>query len=186
MRVSTQISDAVEVLKTGGIIAYPTEAVFGLGCDPNNKAALKRLLAIKQRPWEKGLILIAANLGQVENYIQVLPPTILNRIQATWPGPYTWLLPARAEVSNLVRGEHNSLAVRISAHPACQALCIAWGQALISTSANPTQQAAARDLNTVETYFADKIDLALDLPLGQERNPSEIRDALTGELIRAR
>lgn len=184
MRISSQLGDAVTSLKTGGILAYPTEAVFGLGCDPRNEAALERLLQIKQRPAHKGLILIAAQLEQLIDYIAPLNTEVLARILPTWPGPYTWLLPALPEVSVLLRGEHLSLAVRISAHPVCRALCQQLGHPIVSTSANPANQAPARDLATLQDYFADQVDLALDLPLGQQTNPSEIRDALSGQLIR--
>lgn len=184
MRISTQIEEAVAVVKSGGLIAYPTEAVFGLGCDPQNEAALQRLLELKQRPAHKGLILIAAELEQVSPYLAPLTPEVLERILPTWPGPYTWLLPVNAAVSPLVKGKHDTLAVRISAHPVCQALCRQLGIPLISTSANPANQTPARDLVTLQTYFADQLDLILDLPLGQQQNPSEIRNALTAELIR--
>lgn len=184
MRISSQLGEAVTALEAGGILAYPTEAVFGLGCDPRNQAALERLLQIKQRPAYKGLILIAAQLEQLIDYVAPLSAEVLERILPTWPGPYTWLLPALPEVSPLLRGEHLSLAVRISAHPVCQALCQQLGHPIVSTSANPATQAPARDLETLRRYFADQVDLALDLPLGQQTNPSEIRDALSGQLIR--
>ncbi|HPY40908.1 MAG TPA: L-threonylcarbamoyladenylate synthase [Thiolinea sp.] len=184
MRVSSQINEAANVIQAGGLIAYPTEAVFGLGCDPANEVALARLLELKQRPAHKGLILIAAQLEQLVAYIPELSPEILARISPTWPGPYTWLLPVRPEVSPLLRGEHSSLAVRISAHPVCQALCQQLGHPIVSTSANPTHQAPARDLSTLNQYFAAQLDLVLNLPLGQQQNPSEIRDALSGQLIR--
>lgn len=186
MRISSQLEDAVLILRQGGLIAYPTEAVFGLGCDPTNEAALARLLQLKQRPAHKGLILIAAELEQLSTtYIATLSPEVLGRILPTWPGPYTWLLPVQSTVSPLLRGSHASLAVRISAHPVCQALCQQFGAPIVSTSANPTHQAPARSLATLTEYFADQIDLALDLPLGHQQNPSEIRDALTGQLIRS-
>lgn len=188
MRISTELEEAVAVLKAGGLVAYPTEAVFGLGCDPRNVAALKRLLQLKQRPIHKGLILIAAQLEQLTDYILPLSSEVLERILPTWPGPYTWLLPAHEQVSPLLRGEHTSLAVRLSAHPTCQALCQQFAHPLVSTSANPANQAPARDLASLKHYFADQadqIDLILNLPLGQQTNPSEIRDALTGQLIRS-
>lgn len=184
MRISTQIEEAVAVVKVGGLIAYPTEAVFGLGCDPQNEAALQRLLELKQRPVHKGLILIAAELEQVMPYLVTLTPDILERILPTWPGPYTWLLPVKPTVSSRVRGEHDTLAVRITAHPVCQALCQQFGGPLISTSANPATETPARDLASLQTYFAEQLDLILNLPLGQQQNPSEIRNAQTGALIR--
>lgn len=185
MRITTQAEEAVAVLKAGGLIAYPTESVFGLGCDPRNEAALKRLLQLKQRPAHKGLILIAAQLEQLADYILPLNAELLARILPTWPGPYTWLLPAGEHVSPLLRGEHISLAVRLSAHPSCQALCQQFAHPIVSTSANPATKAPARDLYRLNDYFSDQIDLVLNWPLGEQANPSEIRDAVTGQLIRA-
>ena len=185
MRITTQLEEAVAMLKAGGLIAYPTESVFGLGCDPRNEAAVQRLLQLKQRPAHKGLILIAAQLEQLTEYILPLNAELLARILPTWPGPYTWLVPVREQVSPLLRGTHPSLAVRLSAHPTCRALCQQFAHPIVSTSANPATQAPARDLERLTDYFADQIDLILNLPLGQQAHPSEIRDAVTSQLIRA-
>src|SRR5512143_218632 len=131
-----QLREAVRVLHHGGLIAYPTEAVYGLGCDPRNADAVLRLLNLKQRPWQKGLILIAADLAQLDPYLLPLDEMMRARVVPTWPGPNTWLLPARVETPHWLRGEHDTLAVRVTAHPVAAALCRAFGGPIVSTSAN--------------------------------------------------
>ncbi len=184
MRISRDLNAAVETIRQGGLLVYPTEAVFGIGCNPAHSSAVQRLLAAKQRPAHKGLILLAANLNQLADYILPLDRDTLKLLEPTWPGPMTWLLPVRPEVSPLLRGNHDTLAVRISAHPVCQALCQKLGHPLVSTSANPADKEPAKDMEMVSRYFSGYIDLALDLPLGGLKKPTEIRDARTGTTLR--
>ena len=176
---------AARLLHDGAVIAYPTEAVYGLGCDPLNPDAVVRLLALKQRPMSAGLILIAADFSQVEPFLQPVPIRMRRKIAATWPGPVTWLLPARPEAPAWLRGRHASLAVRVTAHAGVAALCRRFGGALVSTSANPRGQAPARSALQVRRYFADRLDYLLPGRLGGRRQPSEIRDALTDEILRS-
>ena len=178
------LNTAVQCLHEGGIIAYPTEAVFGLGCDPDNDVALQRLLALKQRPAHKGLILVAANMEQLRPYLEPLADAVMQKIQASWPGPVTWLCPAKATVSTLLRGEHNTLAVRVSAHPVVQQLCQLYGKPLVSTSANISTAAPATTAAAVQDIFADAIDFIVPGELGGDATPTEIRDALTNVIIR--
>jgi L-threonylcarbamoyladenylate synthase len=180
----TAVLDAARILRAGGLIAYPTEAVFGLGCDPHNEAALTRLLSLKDRPQEKGLILIAADEAQLEPWVEALPADVAARVRSSWPGPVTWLIPARPGVSALLRGAHASLAVRVTAHPLAAALARAFGGALVSTSANPSGEPPAREIEALRARFGDAIDYYLAGPLGGRERPSEIRDALTGEILR--
>ncbi|MGB5495457.1 MAG: Sua5/YciO/YrdC/YwlC family protein, partial [Sedimenticolaceae bacterium] len=112
-----KLQHAARVLRAGGVVAYPTEAVFGLGCDPLNRSAVLRLLAIKQRPMDKGLILIANRLEQLLPFLRPLDPKVEQRLQETWPGPVTWLLPAHPAAPRWLRGRHTKLAVRVTAHP---------------------------------------------------------------------
>ena len=176
---------AIQVVLKGGIIAYPTEAVFGLGCDPRNESAIQTLLDLKQRDPAKGLILIAANWQQLDSYIKPLSDGIYQRVMSTWPGPVTWLLPARSDVSTLIRGSHDKIAIRISAHPACQALCQGLQHPLISTSANIASQPPERTAQGVARQFAEKVNFIVDQPLGTLEKPTEIRDAVLNTCIRA-
>jgi len=179
------IKQAVRHLKAGGLIAYPTEAVYGLGCDPLNETAVTRLLAVKQRDWQKGLILIAADYTQLSPFLEPLPPNLTEQILASWPGPVTWLLPAKPKVPHWLRGLSKQQAVRITAHPQAAALCQHWGGALISTSANRSGHSAAKTALKVRRCLGQTIDYIMPGQIGGQQRPSEIRDALTNKIIRA-
>ena len=181
---SWQLKQAVRAIRSGAIVAYPTESVFGLGCDPENPDTLWRLLALKQRPVAKGLILIAASYEQLLPYIEPLDAVIGKKVLASWPGPVTWLLPARPDVSILLRGSHRSIAVRVSAHPVASSLCSALGHPLVSTSANIAGGRPARDALAVRRIFGNSIDYIVPGKVGGLDRPTEIRDALTDRVIR--
>jgi L-threonylcarbamoyladenylate synthase len=179
-----RLRTARRILRAGGIVAYPTEAVYGLGCDPLNPDAVMRLLALKQRPWQKGLILIASELKQLDPFVLPMSAAIAARVRGSWPGPVTWLLPVRPEVPYWIRGEHETLAVRVTAHPFAAALCDTFGGAIVSTSANLAGHAPARSALTVQRELGDRVDYILHGPLGELAQPTEIRDALTGRIAR--
>ena len=181
----TQIQQAVAVLKSGGIVAYPTEAVYGLGCDPHNEQAIQRLLDIKQRDVAKGLILIASSYEQLQPYLIELDAVAEARVLNSWPGPHTWIIPARRSVSTLIRGNFNSLAVRVSDHPLVRALCDGFGGAIISTSANRASEPPARNAQQVREIFADEVDFIVEGDTGGLNRPTEIRDAISNEIVRA-
>jgi L-threonylcarbamoyladenylate synthase len=178
------LREAARHLRAGSVIAYPTEAVYGLGCDPLDASAVKRLVTLKQRPLSAGLILIAADFAQAEPFLEPLSAALRRKVFATWPGPVTWLLPARPEVPVWLRGHHDSLAVRVTAHAGSAALCRAFGGALVSTSANRHGQAPARTPLQLRRYFGDRIDYILPGPLGGRLRPSEIRDGRSGRVVR--
>jgi len=179
-----QLRMAARSVRAGGVIAYPTEAVYGLGCDPLDGAAVMRLLEIKQRPLAQGLILIGADLAQLSPYAGPVPASVMKRIQTTWPGPVTWLLPAAPGVPYWLCGAHKTIAVRVTAHPIAAALCRAAGYALVSTSANRHRQPAARTALQVERHLGAKLDYILNGAVGPQRRPSEIRDAQSGRVVR--
>ena len=178
------LKQAVRYLKAGGIIAYPTEAVYGIGCDPRNGKAVARLLALKQRPWQKGLILIAADYTQLEPFLEPLTPMLEKQVFAKWPGAVTWLLPAKPEVPYWLRGQSNKLAVRVTAHPQAAALCQYWRAPLVSTSANVSNKPAAKTALKVRQIFAQTLDYIVPGQVGGRQRPSEIRDALTNAVLR--
>lgn len=178
------LRNATRILGAGGIITYPTEAVYGLGCDPRHPDAVLRLLALKQRPWQKGLILIAASLEQLRPYLAPLTPELETKLSKTWPGPVTWLLPAASSAPWWITGDHDTVAVRVSNHPLVVELCNQFGSAIVSTSANLAGQPPAKSIHRVQKHFGDKIDYILHGSLGGHERPSEIRDGLTGKVIR--
>lgn len=172
-------------VERGGVLAYPTEAVWGLGCDPWNRDAVRRILALKQRPEHKGLILVAASTEQIEFLLAPLAPALRQQALAQWPGPVTCLIPDVAQqVPGWVRGKHSSVAVRVSAHPLVQALCETAGKPLVSTSCNPAGRQPARSAWQVRKYFADGIDWLVPGALGGARQPSQIVDITSGRRLR--
>ena len=174
---------AARILAQGGIVAYPTEGVYGLGCLPENRDAVYRLLQLKKRSICKGLILVAAFPGQLEKYVCYPDAHVRERVLATWPGPVTWLLPAQRDVPDWIRGGHTTVAVRISRHPVVRALCREVG-ALVSTSANPEHKIPARTLRKVVEYFGHSLDYFVPGEVGGLAGPTEIRDAVTGTIVR--
>lgn len=175
---------AADLVRAGGVVAYPTEAVYGLGCDPRNAAAVRRILRLKKRPAAKGLILIAADLTQLQPFLAPLSEQMRKRVLPTWPGPVTWLLPAAPGTPHWLRGEHTTLAVRVTAHPPAAALCRAAGTALVSTSANPSGAPPARSAQEVRALFGEALDFVLEGELGGLARPTQIRDGCSGKVVR--
>ena len=175
---------AVEQLRAGQVIAYPTEAVYGLGCDPANESAVRKVLSLKDRPESAGLVLIASEYSQLQAWIAEIDQSLVEKAMQTWPGPVTWLFPRAMGVPDYLAGNHDTIAVRLTAHEPSRALCNAFGSALVSTSANPTAEEPARSAREVEDYFGHHIGGILAGPLGGAENPSEIRDLLHDNIIR--
>ncbi|ARS53157.1 L-threonylcarbamoyladenylate synthase [Kushneria konosiri] len=177
------LEDAAAHLRAGGVVAYPTEAVWGLGCDPDNTDALERLLALKVRDPAKGLILIASGIEQFEPWLVGLDDTQRARLVSRWPGPVSWLVPDNGRSHPLVRGAHSSVALRVSDHPLVRALCEAFGGPLISSSANRASEAPCLSAEDIRQVFDDRV-FVVDGPLGGRTRPSEIRDLLTNDVLR--
>ncbi len=177
------VEQAVEALKSGGIIAYPTEGVYGLGCDPFNEQAVLNLLKLKQRPVEKGLILVASGQGQIAPLVN-WEGIDRDRVLTTWPGPVTWTLPATDRVPVWIRGRFDTVAIRISAHPVVQALCKVFAGPLVSTSANLAGMLPAMSCEQVGDYFGDRLTGCVQGRLGGHTGPTPIFDARTGAPLR--
>ncbi|MBI2969248.1 MAG: Sua5/YciO/YrdC/YwlC family protein [Gammaproteobacteria bacterium] len=173
---------AVRTLRRGGVIAYPTEAVYGLGCLPRHRAAVERILAIKQRRPEKGLILVAGDVSQISGLVD-FNGIDRDSVLRTWPGPVTWVLPVGSMVLPWISSRWGSIAVRVSAHPVVRDLCARVGP-LVSTSANPGSRPPARSAQRVRAYFGAEVDCILPGRVGSSRVPTEIRDARTGAVLR--
>lgn len=175
---------AARIIAQGGLVVYPTEAVFGIGCDPRNTHAIERLLTLKQRPTSKGLILIAADTSQLQSWVGELPAANWNRIMATWPGPVTWIMPPGPLATPALLGQNHGIAVRVTNHPLAGALCRTFGGPLVSTSANTHGEQPERDIDRIRAQFGTQIDYYLRGPLGGRDRPSEIRDALSNAVLR--
>ncbi|WP_049620806.1 L-threonylcarbamoyladenylate synthase [Frateuria defendens] len=181
-----ELDAAAALLRAGGVLACPTEAVYGLSCDPHNREAFEKVFALKGRPPGQGVLLIAAAFEQVARYIDraAVPEAVMAEVAASWPGPHTWVFPRSDHVPGWVAGAHAGIALRVTAHAPAAALCRAFGGALVSTSANPHGAPPARSADEAAAYFGDALDGVLDAPLGGLARPTTIRDALTGAIIR--
>ncbi|MCD6045151.1 MAG: putative ribosome maturation factor [Gammaproteobacteria bacterium] len=177
-------SAAVTALRNDGVIAYPTEAVYGLGCAPFSEKAVKKLLALKQRGMAKGLILIAADFTQLQPLLRPLPQERFDQILATWPGPVSWAWPKTDKIPAYIHGDWDSVVVRVSAHPIVQQLCLQFGGPLVSTSANRQGENPCRSAAEVKTVFGSLLDDILIGDVGGLDKPTPIFDALTGHALR--
>ena len=175
---------AIHHLDQGEIIAYPTEGLYGLGCNPYDGQAVLQLLALKQRPLSRGLILIASHFDQLTPLLATLPKNQAARVQASWPGPNTWVWPCVPEVPHWLSGGRDTLAVRVTAHPIAAALCNAFGAPLVSTSANLSGHPPAHTALDVHRIFSEEIDYILHGDLSGTMQATGIRDARTGQVLR--
>lgn len=182
--MTNDISTAVKMLRNGGIIAYPTESVYGFGCDPFNKSAVSKLLAIKKREPHKGLILVASDFKQIESLITPIAPPLLTHVLETWPGPHTWVFPANDIVPTWIRGDHNTVALRVSAYPIVQQLCNQFCGPIVSTSANLSGELPTRSYRATQKMFKDTVDFIVNGTVGTLSRPTTIRDAITNEILR--
>ena len=179
------LQEIVNHLKNQQVVAYPTEAVFGLGCNPNSQSAVENLLVLKQRPMSKGLILIAPSLDFLLPFIDEsrLMEEHWQRLTTQYDRPTTWVVPAKTTTPKFLTGDFDSIAVRISQHSAVKLLCEQAGFALTSTSANLTGQPPCHTAQEVKQQFGTDFPV-LDMPVGGAVNPSEIRDIFTNQVFR--
>jgi L-threonylcarbamoyladenylate synthase len=180
-----RIALAARIVRGGGVIAYPTEAVYGVGCLPDHPAAVRRVQAVKRRPTHKGLLLVGADWAQLERFVVLPPEPRRGEVLATWPGPVTWVLEARPGAARYIGAARGTIAVRVTAHPPTQALCRAAGSALVSTSANLAGRRPARSALGVRRALGRRVDYVLAGPLGGLAKPTSIRDGRTGAVLRA-
>jgi L-threonylcarbamoyladenylate synthase len=175
------------ILQNSGVIAYPTEGVYGLGCDPDCEPAVMKILTLKQRKWQQGLILIAADIRQLQPYLAPLNAEILQPVLESWAQQQviTWLLPARVGTPKWLTGESHKLAVRVTHHPLARELCQVWGKPLVSTSANRSGCAPARNNLQVRLQLGRELDYIISGEVGTLNKPSQIRDAITQQIFRA-
>lgn len=178
------IDQAARALRRAGVIAYPTEGVWGLGCDPFNPDAVAKLLMLKQREVGKGLILVAATIEQFEPYLRALTPLQRGLLERSWPGPQTWVTPHGGTLPDWITGYKPRAALRVSAHPIVAALCRSFGRPIVSTSANPSGRAPARTSLHVRRYFPRQLDYVLQGELGGQAGPTPICDLISGRTLR--
>ncbi|MGH8125442.1 MAG: L-threonylcarbamoyladenylate synthase [Rhodanobacteraceae bacterium] len=180
-----EIEAAAALLHTGGVLAYPTEGVYGLGCDPDDRVAFERVFAMKRRPPEQGVLLIAASLEQAMPWIGDAPEAAFTRANAIWPGAHTFIFPRSPRAPEWIAGGHSGIALRVTAHAPSASLCRAFGGPIVSTSANRHGAPPAHSAADIGTIFGDEPDGVLDAPLGGLDRPTPITDAASGAIIRA-
>ena len=185
MTISNSVNKAARIIREGGVIAYPTEGVFGFGCLPDSWDAVKRILDIKQRDADAGLVLIAANLEQLDGWADLPAGCTAADLYSSLQRPVTWVVPADPAVPAWIRGKHDSIAVRLTAHPVARALCIAADSPLVSTSANESGRPPARNQLVLRRLFGDRVDFIVPGENGGAQGASEIRDLATGRVFRA-
>ena len=179
-----RIAHAAEVVRAGGVVAYPTEAVYGLGCLPDDPVAVQRLLDLKARPGSKGFIVIAPSVEPLLGLVALPDGTMGDTIMSSWPGPVTWVLPARVTTPPWLTGGRETLAVRVTAHPIAAELASACGGLLVSTSANRSGHPPLRSALRLRCVLGSAVDYVLPGPLGNADKPSAIRDGKTGAWLR--
>ena len=182
MASSWHLRCACRVLTGGGVIIYPTEGVFGLGCRFDDAEAVEKVLGLKGRGFHKGLIVLVNSISQVRKLLD-LRHVDSKTLGASWPGPVTWVIPASRHAPGWLTGGQPGLAIRLSAHPLVRHLTDRVGP-MVSTSANPSGRAPARTLLHARRYFPRGVDYFLPGELGDASGPTEIRDALTGRVLR--
>ena len=183
--VAPELLRAVKALKQGGVIAYPTEAVFGLGCNPHNDKALQRIIDIKGRDAHKGFIVIASKQSQLQAFVAKPDDKQQAQLDKHWPGPVTFVMPASKMFRNsLLSGYKDTLAVRVSMHPSVIELCNANNGAIVSTSANRSGEPALRSAESVRALIGEELDVIIDAPVGTLDSPTMIIDLMSGEQLR--
>ncbi|GLR63264.1 L-threonylcarbamoyladenylate synthase [Marinospirillum insulare] len=181
---SKAVQEAAALLRQGGVLAYPTEAVWGLGCDPFNSRALQRLLLLKERDPSKGVILIAASIDQFKPWLTDITSAEQKVLDSSWPGPQTWLVKDNGYTPELIRGKHTRVALRVSNHPCVVALCEAFDSPIVSTSANTAGHPPLLSYEEIEQQFGGDVDMILKGSLGGLDRPTRITDLATGEVLR--
>ena len=173
------LDEALVDLKLGKVIAYPSEGVWGLGCDPVNEEAVYRLLKLKNRPVSKGLILVGSKLEQMRPYVNI--NKYKTKLITKWPGPHTWIVPTRT-TPFWIRGNYESVAGRVSNHPIIIEICNKFGGVMVSTSANMKGKKPVTTQQEVEELF-EGLSI-VEGCLGTLNSPTPIQDIQTDKWIR--
>ena len=178
--IQQQIEKGISILRQGGLVAYPTDTVYGLGACISLPQAVKKVYKIKERPWNMSLSLLLADTSQLTKTAALVPPTAWPLIHSFLPGALTIVLPKSSSVSDTITAGGTTIAVRIPAHPVPIALVAGLGEPIVGTSANLSGKPSALTAGEVCSQFGDKLDLVIDggrCPCGRE---STIVD-VTGE-----
>jgi L-threonylcarbamoyladenylate synthase len=179
----TVISEAVRVLKDGGLVAYPTESFYALGVPATDEEAVMRLFELKKRPPEKALPLIVGDMDILASIVTSIPAQAKALIEEYWPGPLNILFEAQKNLPLPLTGGSNRVAVRIPGDRTALKLARAAKLPITATSANPSGQPPAQTVSEVKNYFDGKVDVIIDAGATPGGRPSTIVDATVTPLI---
>ncbi len=174
-----QIEAAAVVVRRGGIVLYPTDTVYGLGCSGLRADTLARLFELKQRPPERGVLLLIPELAWVERCARSVPAEFFPLAEALWPGPVTFLLPASPQLPALIAGDQAKVGLRQPELPYLRSWIEAIGAPLVSSSANISGQPLPRSIEELATLFGDRVDLFLEVAEMAEAKASTVVDLCT-------
>ena len=170
------IHQAAQILREGGLIAFPTETYYGLAVDPFNEVALQRLFAVKNRPTVKPVLVLIPSRKHLGRMTETIPVAAESLMEKFWPGPLTMVFPAQKRLSEMLTGGTGTIGVRISPHPVPQALLQVYNAPLTATSANRSGGEAAVSETDVYEIFGDDVDMIL----GKGRTPGHKPSTLIG------
>ena len=157
MNFDEDIAACLAALETGGTIAYPTDTVWGLGCDACNEAAVQKIFEIKDRPAEKAMIILVADAADLENYITSVP-SYLTGIISEWNMPLTIIYPGAKNLAESVISADGSIAIRIVKNDFCKELIRRFGKPIVSTSANFSGAPTAKTFEDISSILLEKVD----------------------------
>ena len=172
-----------EIFLQNKAFAHPTEGVWGLGCNPFSKEAVENLFSLKKRPKEKGVIILAGHIDQLDRFLESLPEEKINTLFTKWPGPHTWLIPSTAITPIWLQGKSGSIAVRLSNHPTVRSITQELGSSICSTSANLSGNEPAKNPDEIKKVFGKDLYI-VEGALGKLKKPTPVQDLETGKWIR--
>ena len=172
-----------EIFLQNKVFAHPTEGVWGLGCNPFSEEAVENLFNLKLRPREKGVIILAGHIEQLDHFLGGLPEEKMNTLFTKWPGPHTWLIPPTATTPSWLQGKSGSVAVRLSTHPTVINITQELGSSICSTSANLSGNEPAKNPNEIKKIFGEDLFI-VEGTLGKLNKPTPVQDLETGKWIR--
>jgi len=177
-----QVKRAAEVLGNGGIVVYPTETVYGIGCDPLNREAYSRILRLKGRDESRPMLLLACSVAQVEEFAGGLPDVVSRLADVFWPGPLTMVFRPEKRLPDYLYGPGDGVAFRVSPHPLASLLAFEFGAPVVSTSANRTGEPPLTTYSDALREFGDRVDVVLEGSGEMNGAPSTVVDLTSGEV----
>ena len=183
-RISSRIvSDAAAVIRKGGILLYPTDTIYGLGCDAYNAGAVERLFKVKRRPEKNRALVLAAGKTMLEALVEEMPDAALRLMEHFWPGPLTLIFRARVDLHASITGDDRKVGIRIPDNRFCLKLLNACGVPIVSTSANISGRPYTEEPETLKKLFLKDVDLMVDAGMLRGALPSTVVDVTSEQAV---